>query len=257
MAFCEPQPHMSAAAAEKSRFAPTKVARYLSVRARQHRSVAAAGKTFRDDSPTAAHHVRAMSGAACIALDRVPRSGLPVSRDAEEKTLTSALAGNRRLLAHRAARLGRRQARAPTHLPGRRAGDLSERLRRPARPAAPSGKRHHGGQEVAGGGSRERQGHLLDAIRKRGLHALPIRPQRNDVRAHSPLTPRDSRTAPGSKPGSRSASWATRATRTESPRTCTSRCIPAVAGPSAPIAISSGRGFFSSPPGRATRSRLR
>ena len=71
-------------------------------------------------------------------------------------------------------------------LPGRRAGQLHQRLRRSAPRWPAPGKRPDGHQEVGRRGGRGRQDRVLDALRQRRLHALPPRPQRDDVRVHPP-----------------------------------------------------------------------
>ena len=131
--------------------------------------------------------------------------------------------------------LGRSEADLPA---GREDRPLGQ-LRRPARRPQPRGHRH--GEPVArtGRGGRGGTG-VVRGVRARRLHALPLRPQRDDVHVHPPEQRPDgeerqsrglrqgrhlrgSERRSRSRPESRSRGTATPAMRTET-RTCTSRC---------------------------------
>src|SRR5207249_11842399 len=71
-------------------------------------------------------------------------------------------------------RRGGEQGSRAHHLPGRRTRRVHRRLRRAASRWTASGERPHGGEEVAGSRRGSRQGEVLDDVRRRRLHALPL-----------------------------------------------------------------------------------
>ena len=146
-----------------------------------------------------------------------------------------------------------RRRAAADRLPARRRGEVLRRLRRSARPGPARRERHPHDLALAGGRGRGRQDQVLDDVRARRLHALPLRRERHDLPLHPPQqrphrearqpghvraraspTRTGSRTAPRSRPGSRSPTTATRATP-RAPTTSTSRCTRRTAPTSIPF----------------------
>ena len=71
-------------------------------------------------------------------------------------------------------------------LPGRRSRQVHRRLRRSAWSGPPRGQRHPHDLAVAGGRRRGRHDQVLDDVRARRMHALPLRRERHDLSVHPP-----------------------------------------------------------------------
>ncbi len=71
-------------------------------------------------------------------------------------------------------------------LPDRRRGNVLRRLRRPARPGTPRRERHPDDLAIARRRGRGREDQVLDDVRTRRLHALPLRRERHDLSLHPP-----------------------------------------------------------------------
>ena len=80
----------------------------------------------------------------------------------------------------------RRRRFGRDHLPDRGSREVLRRLRRSARPGPPRGQRHPHDVALSGRRGRGRHDQVLDDVRARRLHALPLRRERDDLPLHPP-----------------------------------------------------------------------